>query len=155
MIGVNILKKLEIYVRKSVLMTFLISLLLPISLQAATIKNMRIGQGSEGYRIVFDADAKFSYKAFLLNEPRRLVVDAYNCNISGNVENHKDKIGLITRIRVGSPEVGAKRIALDLKTPIIIKKHLEHFYLFNTTTFFPSDFVSGVNFDKLIIERIG
>ena len=43
----------------------------------------------------------------------------------------------------------------DIETPIIIKKHLEHFYMFNTTTFFPSDFISGVNFDKLLLERIG
>ena len=43
----------------------------------------------------------------------------------------------------------------DIETPVIIKKHLEHFYMFNITTFFPSDFISGVNFDKLIIERIG
>lgn len=43
----------------------------------------------------------------------------------------------------------------DIETPVIIKKHLEHFYLFNTTTFFPTDFISSVNFDKLVIERIG
>ncbi|MBR1605057.1 MAG: N-acetylmuramoyl-L-alanine amidase [Alphaproteobacteria bacterium] len=98
------------------------SFLLPLSAQSATIKNMRIGQGAEGFRIVFDADAKFTYKAFLLSEPRRLVVDAYNCTIATNVANRKDKTSLITGVRVGAPEIGLKRIALDLKTPVIIKK---------------------------------
>jgi len=109
------------FCRKKIII-FLLSFLLPLSVQAATIKNMRIGQGAEGYRIVFDADAKFSYKAFLLSEPRRLVIDAYDCNIAENVANHKDNSSLVTGIRVGSPEAGLKRIALDLKTPVIIKK---------------------------------
>ena len=116
--AINILKH---YCQKKIII-FLLSFLLPLSAQSATIKNMRIGQGAEGFRIVFDADAKFTYKAFLLSEPRRLVVDAYNCTIATNVANRKDKTSLITGVRVGAPEIGLKRIALDLKTPVIIKK---------------------------------
>lgn len=89
---------------------------------AAAIKNLRVGQSSEGYRLVFDADAKFSYKAFLLNEPRRLVVDVYNSQVTSNVENFKDKSQFISHVRVGSPTSSSKRIALDLNTPVIIKK---------------------------------
>ena len=89
---------------------------------AAVIKNLRVGQSSEGYRLVFDADAKFSYKAFLLNEPRRLVVDVYNSQVTSNVENFKDKSQFISHVRVGSPTSSSKRIALDLNTPVIIKK---------------------------------
>ena len=89
---------------------------------AAAIKNLRVGQSSEGYRLVFDADAKFSYKAFLLNEPRRLVVDVYDSQVTSNVENFKDKSQFISHVRVGSPTSSSKRIALDLNTPVIIKK---------------------------------
>lgn len=119
-------EQIKIYchkVRKIIIMSFLMMLFCTLTAQAATIKNIRLGQqGSQGYRIVFDADTKFSYKTFLLNEPRRLVVDAYDINVSSEVEKHQDKMGWVTRIRVGTPDNGTKRIALDLKTPVIIKK---------------------------------
>ncbi len=89
---------------------------------AATVKDLRMGQGSDGFRLVFDADAKFNYKAFLLNEPRRLVIDAYNISVSEKVENFKDKNHLISKIRIGSIDSDSKRIALDLQKPVIIKK---------------------------------
>ena len=89
---------------------------------AANIKKLRLGQGVDGFRLVFDADEKFAYKAFLLNEPRRLVIDAYNINVSSAVENFQDKSKLISKIRIGSPSPDSKRIALDLQTPVIIKK---------------------------------
>lgn len=88
---------------------------------AGSIENLRIGQSKEGYRLVFDADAKFSYKAFLLNDPRRLVVDVYNTKVVPEVEKFKDK-NLVGNIRVGTPSPDSKRIALDLKTPVIISK---------------------------------
>ena len=53
---------------------------------AATIKSMRIGHGTGGFRLVLDADSKFDYKAFLLNEPRRLVVDVYDSQVASLVE---------------------------------------------------------------------
>ncbi len=89
---------------------------------ASTIKNLRVGQNNEGFRLVFDADAKFSYKAFLLNEPRRLVVDVYDSQITSNVENFKDKTSFISHVRVGTPTPSSKRIALDINAPVIIKK---------------------------------
>lgn len=44
--------------------------------------------------------------------------------------------------------------SFDIETPVILKKHLEHFYLFNTTTFRGTDFITTPNFDKLVIEHI-
>jgi len=43
---------------------------------------------------------------------------------------------------------------LDIETPVILKKHMEHFYLFNMTTFSNADFISPPKFDKMIIENI-
>lgn len=43
---------------------------------------------------------------------------------------------------------------LDIETPIILNKHLEHFYLFHTTTFSNRDFITAPNFEKLVIEQI-
>lgn len=43
----------------------------------------------------------------------------------------------------------------DIETPVILKKHLEHMYLFNVTTFYAVDFITLPDFDKFIVERIG
>lgn len=43
----------------------------------------------------------------------------------------------------------------DIETPIILNKHMEHFYAFNLTTFHKTDFITAPNFDKLVIENIG
>ena len=94
----------------------------PAEAQSATIKNLRMGQSADGFRLVFDADAEFNYKTFLLNEPRRLVVDIYDCNITPSIENFKDKTKLISKIRVGIIDSSSRRIALDLNTPVVIKK---------------------------------
>ena len=45
---------------------------------AAQITSMRIGQQVGSVRIVLESDKAFDYQAFLLNNPNRLVVDAYN-----------------------------------------------------------------------------
>lgn len=42
---------------------------------------------------------------------------------------------------------------LDIELPIIIKKHLKDFYLFNITIFNQSDFLNQQIFDKLTIEN--
>lgn len=107
---------------KACVLAVLISVLCTENAFASTIKNLRIGQGNDGFRLVFDADSKFSYKAFLLNDPRRLVVDGHNISVAPAVENFKDKSNLISKVRVGSPSSDSKRIALDLGMPVIIKK---------------------------------
>jgi len=104
------------------LLLFLFSFLIVNNATAATIKNMRIGQAVSGFRLVFDADSKFDYKAFLLSEPKRLVVDVYNCKVAPSVENYRDKTNLISHIRIGNLEDGSKRIAMDLQRPVVIKK---------------------------------
>ena len=43
--------------------------------------------------------------------------------------------------------------ALDISVPIIITKHVKHYYLFNTTRFDISDFIGESDFDYLILEN--
>lgn len=92
------------------------------TVSAATINNLRIGQSSGSFRLVFDADADFNYRAFLLNDPRRLVFDVYNCKVNPSVEKYRDKTGLISHIRVGTLSSESRRVAIDLQKPVIIKK---------------------------------
>ena len=90
------------------------------SVNAKNITSMRIGQQVGSVRIVFEADSSFDYKAFLLNDPRRLVVDVYDMDIKQTLQS--DANNLISGTRVGKLEGSDKRVVFDLKKPAIIKK---------------------------------
>lgn len=90
------------------------------SVYAGNITNMRIGQQVGSVRIVFEADKKFDYKAFLLNDPKRLVVDIYDMDIKKTLQS--DANNLVVNTRVGKLDANDKRVVFDLKKPAIIKK---------------------------------
>lgn len=92
------------------------------SAAASGITSMRIGQGVGSVRIVFDADRKFDYKVFLLNEPKRLVIDTFDVKVSPEIEKYVDKNNLVTKTRLGSVGVDGIRIVFDLQKPAIVKK---------------------------------
>lgn len=41
---------------------------------------------------------------------------------------------------------------LDIETPVLLSKHVQHYYLFNMTKFNHDDFLNDVDFDSLVIE---
>ena len=90
------------------------------SADAGNITNMRIGQQVGSVRIVFEADSKPEYQAFLLSEPKRLVVDVYNMNVKQTLQS--DKNNLIKQTRIGKLDGNDKRIVFDLQKPAFIKK---------------------------------
>lgn len=92
------------------------------SAAASGITSMRIGQGVGSVRIVFDADRKFDYKVFLLNEPKRLVIDTFDVKVSPEIEKYVDKNNLVTKTRLGSVGMDGIRIVFDLQKPAIVKK---------------------------------
>ncbi len=92
------------------------------SAAASGITSMRIGQGVGSVRIVFDADRKFDYKVFLLNEPKRLVIDTFDVKVSPEIEKYVDKNNLVTKTRLGSVGADGIRIVFDLQKPAIVKK---------------------------------
>lgn len=87
---------------------------------AAEIVSMRIGQQIGGVRIVFDATQKFDYEVFLLSNPKRLVVDALNVNITKKLSGSKNNIVAATRI--GELNNEDKRVVFDLAKPVLIKQ---------------------------------
>lgn len=89
---------------------------------AAEIKGLRIGQGIGNVRVVFDADAKFTYNVFLLDGPKRLVIDVSGIRVNKSIEKVKDKNNLVGRVRVGNLGNGKTRIVFDLIKPVVIKK---------------------------------
>lgn len=89
---------------------------------AQGIHSMRIGQGIGNIRIVFEADSKFDYKVFLLNEPKRLVLDTQNIKVSPAIERQNDNNNLVSKTRVGALGGSETRVVFDLQKPVVIKK---------------------------------
>ena len=87
---------------------------------AGNITNMRIGQQVGSVRIVFEADEAFDYKAFLLTDPKRLVVDVYDMDVKNTLQS--DKNNIISQTRVGKLDGNNKRVVFDLLKPVFIKK---------------------------------
>ncbi|MFI3241160.1 MAG: N-acetylmuramoyl-L-alanine amidase [Alphaproteobacteria bacterium] len=86
----------------------------------AQVHTLRFGQSTGAMRLVFEMDRKVDYKAFLLKQPDRLVVDLYNATFKKNILANLDKNALATNPRVSTD---GKRIAFDLTSPVVIKKH--------------------------------
>lgn len=42
---------------------------------------------------------------------------------------------------------------LNIATPIILSKHINHFIEFNNSVFKSEDFVEQIDFDKLVLEQ--
>ncbi len=119
----NIGQKIGKCLRHLVPMVLLISLLCGAGkAQADEISALRIGQGVGSVRIVFDADSKFEYKAFLLGSPSRLVIDTYGIDVNPDIEHQITKNNLIKSGRIGTIESDGRRIVFDLAKPSIIKK---------------------------------
>ncbi len=86
-----------------------------------TIKDVRIGQQNDGIRIVLDGTEKFSYDAFLLDSPNRLVIDVKNAVLAKTPQVKKGKI--IGGFRVGDLAAGkGKRLVFTLNSNVNIKK---------------------------------
>ncbi len=86
------------------------------------ISSMRIGQSVGSVRIVFDADRNFEYKAFVLNNPRRLVIDTQGVKVNPKIEKYSDKNNLVSQTRLGEIGPDSTRIVFDLLKPAVIKK---------------------------------
>lgn len=87
------------------------------------VADVRIGSGVGSIRVVFDAVTDFQYKVFLLDSPKRLVVDFQDVSINPAVES-SDNVNnsLIASTRLGSLNGDETRVVFDLKKSILIKK---------------------------------
>lgn len=87
---------------------------------AVNVNDFRIGNQSDGVRIVFDMDKSVNYRVFLLDEPKRLVVDLDDAAINKVFTGAGNQI--ISKTRIGKLDGNNKRIVLELARPVIIKK---------------------------------
>lgn len=122
------LKYMYIFLRKCIIafsLAIVLFLLLKIDNAHAKydITDMRIGSGVGNIRIVFDAGLDFEYKVFLLDSPKRLVIDVIGASINPRIEsNGVVDNALIYGARVGAEQNRETRVVFDLKKSIIIKK---------------------------------
>ncbi len=88
----------------------------------AGINSMRVGQGVGNVRLVFDADQSFDYKVFLLNDPKRLIIDTQNIKVNPQIVSKLDSNNFISNPRLGTVGVDDVRIAFNLRKAAVVKK---------------------------------
>ena len=87
---------------------------------ATTVKDLRIGNQANGARIVFDLDKAVNYRVFLLDSPRRLVIDLDDTEITNNFPTTVNQV--VEKTRVGKLDGNNKRVVLDLKRAATVSK---------------------------------
>lgn len=86
------------------------------------VSDIRVGQGVGNIRIVFDSDKNFEYETFLLDNPKRLVIDIKDASVDPSIEDKKNESDLVDKIKIGSFDSGKTRVVFSLKKPILVKK---------------------------------
>ncbi|MCI5634664.1 MAG: N-acetylmuramoyl-L-alanine amidase [Alphaproteobacteria bacterium] len=87
---------------------------------AVQVSDFRIGNQSDGVRVVFDMSQSVNYRVFLLDSPQRLVIDLDNTSINNVFTGAKNQI--ISKTRVGKLDGNNKRVVLELARPVVVKK---------------------------------
>lgn len=87
---------------------------------SVNVQNMRVGNQSDGARVVFDMNKSVNYRVFLLNDPKRVVVDLDDADIAALKTKVSNQV--IANSRVGKMSGNDKRIVFDLSRPAIVKK---------------------------------
>ena len=99
-------------------------LLAPLA-QAAELKDMRLWDGPDATRVVFDLSGMAAHKVFTLENPKRLVVDIAGIGSSGmRVATRPTATGVVQRVRSGPRDGGALRVVFDLSADITPKSFL-------------------------------
>lgn len=84
------------------------------------VQNMRLGNQPDGARVVFDMNGKVNYRVFLLDSPRRVVVDLDDADIERLQTKTSNQI--VSGTRLGKLDGNDKRVVIDLSRPAVVKK---------------------------------
>ncbi len=82
---------------------------------AAEIRDVRIAPTETGTRVVLDLSAPVKYKAFLLDEPRRVVLDVSKASLKARLPKAEAPI---TEMRSGKLPNGGLRLVFEVKGPV-------------------------------------
>lgn len=96
---------------RATLMLLLI-LLAPLA-QAAELRSVRVWDGPESTRVVFDLEGGTSHKFFTLENPSRVVIDIADAQRAAGLDLDTLAKGIVKSVRTG-PRDGGLRVVLDL-----------------------------------------
>lgn len=114
---------MKLYNRWLICGLVVLCLMFSVAFQAAAavkIKGMRLGNQPDGARVVFDLNDKPDYHVFLLDSPKRVVVDFDNTDIDKLLTHVSNQV--VSGARVGKLSDNDKRVVIDLQRPAVVKK---------------------------------
>jgi N-acetylmuramoyl-L-alanine amidase len=82
---------------------------------AAEIRGVRIASSEAGTRIVLDLSAPVAHKAFLLEDPARVVLDVARSSLKSKLPAGE---GIVTRVRSGKLPQAGLRLVFDVNGPV-------------------------------------
>ncbi len=85
------------------------------------VENIRVAKNGQVTRVVFDTSATPSYKTFVLNNPRRVVIDLIDAKLSTTVNQAIFKSSFVAKLRHANQSNNKLRIVLDLNQQITAK----------------------------------
>ncbi len=86
---------------------------------AATVKDIRLGVTAERTRLVLDLQSKVDFNIFLLDAPRRVVIDLPSMQWP-NAQPEAD--GLVKKLRFGQFTADKSRLVIDANGPVRVAK---------------------------------
>lgn len=98
------------------------ALLLLFSHQAVAadgvVKDVRLWTAPDHSRLVFDLNKKVKYRAFVLHNPERIVIDIERARLEANLKGIKLPDPVVQHIRSGSPSSGVLRVVLEVREKV-------------------------------------
>lgn len=91
-------------------------LLATVCVQASELRDLRLLDGPDSTRVVFDLDTETAPKVFTLANPDRVVIDFADAKRAAGLRLASEGKGLIKTVRTGPHENGL-RVVLDLGSP--------------------------------------
>lgn len=105
-----------------VLASLLLGLLPWTTATAAELRDLRLWDGPEATRVVFDLSGIAAHKVFSLSGPERLVIDIDGLGQdAAKLAAKAESKGLVQKVRAAAREDGSLRVVLDLKQAVTAK----------------------------------
>lgn len=95
-------------------------LLAPLA-QAVELRDVRLWDGPESTRVVFDLQGGTEHKFFTLENPNRIVIDIANARRAPGLDLDTLGRGVVKSVRTGPREDGGLRVVLDLADAVTPK----------------------------------
>ena len=106
------------------LLICLLMLWLPVA-GAAQLRDLRVWDGPESTRVIFDLSEAAEHKVFTLANPDRIVIDiAGMAKTSSTVLSHAQAKGVVRGVRSAPREDGSLRVVLDVQAAVTPKSFM-------------------------------